>query len=55
MTTTEFHRIEDARTARMLRELASDLADLVESDDLTEAEANERMVAKQDQWAGGMS
>jgi hypothetical protein len=41
------------RKERMLRELSSDLADLVESGDLTELEANEWLVAKQDQWFGG--
>lgn len=37
----------------MLRELASDLSDLVASGDLSEAEANDWLVAKQDQWFGG--
>lgn len=46
-------RLDAERTDRMLRELASDLADLVASGDLTEAEANEWMVRKQDQWRGG--
>ena len=41
------------RKERMLRELLSDLADLVESGDLTEQEANEWLVSKQDQWFGG--
>lgn len=43
----------DARTEQLIRELASDLAALVESGDLTEQEANEWMVAKQDQWLAG--
>jgi len=41
------------RCARKLRELASDLADLVEGGDLSEAEANEWLARKQDQWLGG--
>ena len=41
-------RLDAERTDRMLRELASDLADLVASGDLTEAEANEWMTRKQD-------
>lgn len=41
----------DARREQMLRELASDLADLVESGDLTEGEANEWYNVKADQWA----
>ena len=41
----------DARREQMLRELASDLADLVESGDLTDQEANEWFNAKADQWA----
>ena len=41
----------DARREQMLRELASDLADLVTSGDMTEEEANEWLAAKADQWA----
>lgn len=41
----------DARREQMLRELASNLADMVETGDLTEAEANEWYNAKADQWA----
>lgn len=41
----------DARREQMLRELASDLADLVASGDMTEAEANEWHAAKADQWS----
>lgn len=40
----------DARREQLLRELASDLADLVENGDMTEAEANEWLAAKADQW-----
>lgn len=46
---------EDARRERMLRELASDLADLVRTGDLTDIEANEWYNMKADQWAGGLS
>lgn len=41
----------DARREQMLRELASDLADLVASGDMTPAQANEWLAAKADQWA----
>lgn len=41
----------DARREQMLRELASDLADLVESGDMTPMQANEWHAAKADQWA----
>lgn len=41
----------DARREQALRELVSDLADLVESGDLTPAEANEWAAAKADQWS----
>ena len=50
MTTTEFHTMQDQRRERMLRELSSDLADLVASGDMTENEANEWYNAKADQW-----
>jgi hypothetical protein len=50
---TAFEKLNDERIARMLRELASDLADLVEAGELTDTEANEWLVAKQDQWSGG--
>lgn len=42
----------DARREQMLRELASDLADLVASGDMTDMEANEWHAMKADQWAG---
>jgi hypothetical protein len=42
----------DTRREQMLRELASDLADLVASGDLTEMQANEWLAAKADQWTG---
>ena len=41
---------QDARREQMLRELASDLCDLVESGDLTDIEANEWLSRKADQW-----
>lgn len=43
---------QDARREQMLRELASDLADLVEAGEMTAQEANEWYNAKADQWAG---
>lgn len=49
-----FETMNDARRERMLRELASDLADLVCSGDLTEAQANEWHAMKADQWAVGL-
>lgn len=39
---------------RMLRELMSDLANLVESGDMTDQQANEWYSAKADQWANGI-
>jgi hypothetical protein len=41
-----------ARREQMLKELASDLANLVESGDLTDTQANEWLAAKADQWSG---
>lgn len=41
----------DARREQMLRELASDLADLVASGDMTTEQANEWYSMKADQWA----
>ena len=41
----------DARREQMLRELASNLADLVASGDMTAEQANEWYSAKADQWA----
>jgi polyhydroxyalkanoate synthesis regulator phasin len=48
-------RIEDGRIARMLRELQSDMADLVEAGEMSAEEANEWVNRKADQWAGGLS
>jgi hypothetical protein len=42
---------QDARREQLLRELASDLADLVESGDMTDMEANEWLARKADQWS----
>lgn len=53
MTTNWLDRKIDATRERMLRELASDLADLVASGDLTEEQANEWSAAKADQWIEG--
>jgi hypothetical protein len=50
MTTTEFQTANDQRRERNLRELASDLANLVESGDLTDQQANEWYNSKADQW-----
>jgi len=53
MTRTEFDAMNDARIARMIRELQSDVADLVESGDLTPEQANEWVNDKTEQWLGG--
>ena len=50
MTTTEFQTQQSQRRERNLRELASDLADLVASGDLTDQQANEWYNDKADQW-----
>jgi len=55
MTKTDFDRINDTRTARMMRELQSDLADMVRSGDITAEQANEWANDKADQWAQGVS
>lgn len=41
----------DARREQMLHELRSDLADLVESGDITDEQANEWYNDKADQWS----
>ena len=51
----ELSRIEDATIARMLRELQSDMADLVDAGEMTAEEANEWVNHKADQWARGLS
>lgn len=56
MTNAEFQKMNDDRIARMLRELQSDLADLVASGDMTDEEANVWFNRKADAWmAGGLS
>ena len=42
------------RRERMLRELASDLADLVADGEITDVEANQWLADKADQWANGV-
>lgn len=46
---------EETKIARMLRELQSDMADLVASGDMTADEANEWVNHKADQWGQGLS
>lgn len=46
-----FQTRQDARREQMLRELASDLADLVEAGEMTDAQANEWLASKADQWS----
>jgi hypothetical protein len=41
----------DARREQMLKELASDMADLVASGDMTAEQANEWLASKADQWS----
>lgn len=55
MTTTKHtHRDLDAqRKERMMRELQSDLAAMVEAGDLTADQANEWANMKAEQWSGG--
>lgn len=45
---------EGKKIERMMKELQSDLSDLVASGDLTENEANEWANMKADQWARGI-
>jgi hypothetical protein len=51
MTTNELQTMNEQRIARMMRELQSNLADLVASGDMTAEQANEWANAKADQWA----
>jgi hypothetical protein len=55
VNTTQYTTTEETTIARMLRELASNLADAVEAGDMTDAEANEWFNMKADQWAGGLA
>lgn len=41
----------DARREQMLKELASDMADLVATGDMTAEQANEWLATKADQWS----
>ena len=43
-----------AKREQMLRELMSDLVNMVEAGDLTDMEANEWYNMKADQWANGI-
>lgn len=54
MNAMTYETIRDARREQMLRELSSDLADLVASGDLTDAQANQWYSDKADQWANGI-
>jgi hypothetical protein len=42
-----------SRKEQLLRELASDLAIMVSDGDITDEQANEWMISKQDQWMAG--
>ena len=48
-------RMEQRKIARMMRELHSELADLVKDGAMTALEANEWANMKADQWAKGLS
>tara|TARA_B110000483_G_scaffold144743_1_gene172755 strand:- start:397 stop:597 length:201 start_codon:yes stop_codon:yes gene_type:complete len=50
---TRMDRETDTRVARMMRELQSDLSDLVRNGDLTAEAANQWANDKADQWASG--
>jgi len=52
MTRNEFNAANDARRARMIRELQSDMADMVEAGEMTAEEANAWVNHKADQWKG---
>ena len=52
---TTLQKIEDGQIARMMRELQSDLADLVEAGALTPEQANEWANHKAEQWKNGLS
>lgn len=45
----------DMKRERMLKELMSDLCNMVEAGDMTDMEANEWHNMKADQWNGGLS
>ena len=46
---------EEQRIARMIRELLSNLADMVEAGEMSATEANEWVNYKTEQWAKGLS
>jgi len=52
---TRMNRETDTRVARMMRELQSDLSDLVRNGDLTAEQANQWANDKADQWAQGLN
>lgn len=52
MTATDFEKFNAALYEQKVRALASDLADAVAAGELTDAQANEWMVSKQEQWRG---
>lgn len=52
MTQNEFDRMNDALYERKVRELHAQLRDLVEAGAITDAEANEWALMKQEQWKG---
>jgi hypothetical protein len=54
MTTTELQNIETQTRERMLRELMSELAIMLENGDITEEQANEWYNMKADQWNNGL-
>ena len=45
---------QDETRERMLRELMSDLANMVEAGEITDTQANEWYNMKADQWANGL-
>jgi hypothetical protein len=46
---------QDQKREAMLKELSSNLADMVEAGDMTDMQANEWYNMKADQWAQGLS
>ena len=46
---------QDQKREAMLKELNSNLADMVEAGDMTDMQANEWYNMKADQWAQGLS
>ena len=54
-TTNYLQAKEESTISRMMRELQSNLADQVESGEMTAEEANEWANWKAEQWANGLS